>query len=63
MLDQCERVLVVNVLHILFHDGGSVPLNFLCINVDHTVLHQSVAFHVPNVSDLFLVLTQLAFLD
>jgi len=53
MRGQCENLLLVNVLQIIFHGYGAVPLNFLCIDVNHMVLHQSGEFHVPKISDHF----------
>jgi len=63
MLERYGRVLLVNVLPILFHDGGFVHLNFFDIYVNHTVPHQSEGLYVPWISDFLQVLTQLPFLD
>jgi len=53
MMDRCGRMLLADVLQILFNDGGFVQLSFLCIDVNHMVLHQSEEFRVPQISDLF----------
>jgi len=63
MLEQYGRVLLANVLQILFHDGDFVDLNFFYIYLNHTVPHQSEGFHVPRISDRLWVLTQLSSLD
>ena len=63
MLDQYGRVLLVNVLQILFHDGSFIHLNFFYIYVNHMGPHRSEGFHVPRISDLLQVLIQLSSLD